>query len=43
MTVSLTWAIVARSSVPSVDHPTLKVGHSTSHNVRSFAGFIRTP
>jgi hypothetical protein len=33
MIMSLTWVIVARSSVPSVGHPTLKVGHSSSQNV----------
>jgi hypothetical protein len=43
MTVSLTQVIVARSSVPSVGHSTLKVGHSTSQKVQSFAGFIQTP
>jgi hypothetical protein len=43
MTVSLTQVIVARSSVPSVGHPTLKVDHSASQKVQSFAGFIQTP
>jgi hypothetical protein len=42
-TMSLIWLIVARSSVPSVGHPTLKVGHSTSQKCWSFAGFIWTP
>jgi hypothetical protein len=41
--MSLTWAIVARSTVPLVGHPMLKVGHSTSQNVQSFVGYIRTP
>jgi hypothetical protein len=43
MTMSLTWVIVARSIVPSVGHPMLKVGHSASQKVQSFASFIWTP
>jgi hypothetical protein len=38
--MSLTQVIVARSHVPSMGHPTFKVGHSTSHKVWSFADFI---
>jgi hypothetical protein len=41
--MSLTQAIVARSGVPAVGHPMLKVGHSTSQKVQSFASFIWTP
>jgi hypothetical protein len=38
MTMSLTWAIVARSSVPSVGHPTLKIAHSTYKRFRALLG-----